>query len=78
MGKWLSRAIEKGKRERENDQDILGNNTDRTDETHSYEDGWEKCFPVKGRPFWRKGGTEVSLPDSDPAIQGKNSYEETH
>ena len=78
MGKWLSRVIEKSKPERENYQDILGNNTDRTDKTPSYEGGWEKCFPVKGRPFWRKDGIEVPLPDSDPAMQGKNSYEETH
>jgi hypothetical protein len=78
MGKWLSRAIEKGKPGRENYQDILENNTDRTDETHSYEGGWEKCFPVKGRPFWRKDGIEVPLPDSDHAMQGNSFYEETH
>ena len=36
----------------------------------SSETGWEKCFPVKGRPFWRKDGIEVPLPDSDHAMQG--------
>ena len=27
----------------------------------SYESGWEKCFPVKGRPFWRKDGIQVPV-----------------
>ena len=27
----------------------------------SYETGWEKCFPVQGDPFWRKGGAEVPV-----------------
>ena len=58
------KAIISNKSEGENYQDILGNNTDRTDKTLdslSYESGWEKCFPVKGRPFWRKDGIEVPL-----------------
>lgn len=61
MGKWLSRVIEKSKSKREIYQDILGNNTDRTDRTPSYEGGWEKCFPVKGAPFWRKDGIRIEI-----------------
>lgn len=34
MGKWLSRVIEQVKSERENYQDILENNTDKTDKIH--------------------------------------------
>lgn len=64
MGKWLSRVIEQCESEKKNYQDILGNDTDKTDKTldsPSYESGWEKCFPVKGDPFWRKGDIRIKI-----------------
>jgi hypothetical protein len=61
MGKWLDRAINKGKSESENYQDLLKRSTDRTDKTPRYESGWEKCFPVEGEPFWRKEGQQVQI-----------------
>jgi hypothetical protein len=61
MGKWLDRAIDKGKSESENYQGLLKKSTDRTDETPRYESGWEKCFPVEGEPFWRKEGQQVQI-----------------
>ena len=61
MGKWLDRAIGKGKSESENYQDLLKRSTDRTDRTPCYESGWEKCFPVEGEPFWRKDGQQVQI-----------------
>ena len=27
----------------------------------SYEKGWEKCFPVKGDPFWRKDDIRIKI-----------------
>jgi hypothetical protein len=30
----------------------------------SYEKGWEKVFPIKGNPYWRKDGMEVPIEKS--------------
>ena len=77
MGKWLSRVIDKGESESKNYQDLPKSNTDRTDKTPCYENGWSKIFPIQGEPFWEKDGRQIQITGAElERLKSTNAGEE--